>query len=376
MHQRKSYHITFTILLTCVIFTLSCNIKSSIISEEAAYFSLEKNLKEWTECGALIGAEVLIIENNKETFHKSFGWADKESGKKLENGSIWTVMSMAKPFTATAVLMLMEDGKLSLDDPILKYFPEFKGNSQITIRHLLEQSGGDDGKHGNGGHNVVEFESLDDWINDWSMQESSGTFGAFAYSNFNYGALAYIVEKASGQTIENYISDHIITPLNLRQTYVAFSTNSDWTKNVPSRYEWSDSANRFQRFWTHEQQPSWSFYSGALGLWTSARDYASFMQMWLNKGKFGTQQMLKESTVEAALKLHVNAYGEKHFGHGYGWFIEDNPLVFRYGGSAGSLAKAIVSKNCLVVYMTHCGNGKHKRSFEDQLDKMWFPNEN
>ncbi|WP_242084414.1 serine hydrolase domain-containing protein [Aestuariivivens sediminis] len=365
-----------SILLSCLIFTLSCTNKKLSISEKAEYTTLEKSIKEWTESGELMGAEVLVIENNKETFHRSFGWADKESGKKLENGSIWAVMSMAKPITATAVLMLMEDGKLSLDDPILKYFPEFKGNSQITIRHLLEQSSGDDGKHGSGGHNVVEFESLDEWINDWAMQESSGSFGEFAYSNFNYGALAYIVEKASGQSIEKYISDHIITPLGLKQTYVKFSINSDWAQNVPSRYQWSDSLNRFERFWTNRQQPSWAFYSGSLGLWTTAKDYATFMQIWLNKGKFGTEQILEESTVEEALKLHVKAYGEGHFGHGYGWFIEDDPLVFRYGGSAGSLAKAIVSENRLVVYMTHCGNGKHKSSFEDQLDKMWFPNEN
>ncbi len=100
------------------------------------------------------------------------------------------------------------------------------------------------------------------------------------------------------------------------------------------------------------------------------------MQMWLNKGKYGTQSILKESTIEEALKIHVNAYGEQHFGHGYGWFIEDNPLIFRYGGSAGGFAKAIVSQNTLVVYLSHSGNGKHKVEFEDGLDKVWFPNEN
>ena len=149
----------FWLLLICISCKQNINVKNN-------YLTLENKVQELISNEELIGAEILIIENQEETFHKSFGWADKGLDKKLENGSIWTIMSMTKPFTATAILMLMEDGKLSLDDSITKYFPNFKGNPQITIRHLLEQSSGDDGNHGNGGHNVTEFESLDDWIND------------------------------------------------------------------------------------------------------------------------------------------------------------------------------------------------------------------
>tara|TARA_R110002051_G_scaffold325679_1_gene430140 strand:+ start:90 stop:1091 length:1002 start_codon:yes stop_codon:yes gene_type:complete len=333
-------------------------------------------VNNWVNSEELIGTEILIIEKNKETFHKSFGWADKESNKKLENESIWTIMSMTKPFTATAILMLMEDGKLSLDNSVTKYFPNFKGNPQVTIRNLLEQSSGDDGNHGNGGHNVTEYETLDDWINDWAMQESSGTFGEFAYSNFNYGALAYIVEQVSGKPIETFLTERIIIPLNLQHTFVKFSTDQNWTKDVPSRYQLNDSINKFEKFWSNNQHPSWKFLSGALGLWMSAKDYAVFMQMWLNNGKHGNHVLLKESTINEALKIHVNAYGEELFGHGYGWFIEEKPLIFRYGGSAGGFAKACISKNSIVIYLTHCSGGNHKSKFEDELDQIWFPNHN
>lgn len=352
---------------------ISCREKNT---DENNYITLENKVQELINNEELIGAEVLIIENQKQTFHKSFGWADKESNKKLENGSIWTVMSMTKPFTATAILMLMEDGKLSLDDSITKYFPNFKGNPQITIRHLLAQSSGDDGKHGNGGHNVIEFENLDEWINDWSKQKSSGTFGEFTYSNFNYGALAYIVEQVSGKSIETFITERIIQPLNLEDTFVEFSTNSNWAEKAPSRYQWNDSIKGFEEFWTNKKPPSWKFLSGSLGLWMSAKDYAVFMQMWLNKGKHGNLTLLKESTVDEALKIHVNAYGEELFGHGYGWFIEEEPLIFRYGGSAGGFAKACFSKNSIMIYLTHCSSGKHKSKFEDALDQIWFPNHN
>jgi len=345
-------------------------------TETAKYQSVEDKVKSLIQSGELIGAEILIIENNKEKLHESFGWADKESKKKLENGSIWTIMSMTKPFTATAVLMLMDEGKLSLDDSITKYIPSFKGNQQISIRNLLEQSSGDDGDYGNGGYNVTQFESLEDWVQDWAQQKSTGEFGKFDYSNFNYGTLAYIVQKVSGVSLDTFFVERIIKPLELENTYVKFDSKSNWAKNVPSRYEWNKASREFEKFWSNNEQPSWRFLSGSLGLWMSAKDYAIFMQMWLNKGKHGNHEILKESTVEEALKLHVNAYGEKHFGHGYGWFVEDNPLVFRYGGSAGGLGKAIVSKNSIAIYMNHCGNTKHKTEFENVLDKIWFPNEN
>ncbi|MDH5433665.1 MAG: beta-lactamase family protein, partial [Gammaproteobacteria bacterium] len=78
------------------------------------------------------------------------------------------------------------------------------------------------------------------------------------------------------------------------------------------------------------------------------------------------------STVREALKIHVNAYGEKDFGHGLGWFIEDNPLTFRYGGGSGVYAKAIPSKNTIIIYMNHCGINPYRRVFEDALDSILF----
>ena len=230
--SKKPFFIIW-LLLIC----LSCKPETT---GENNYITLEHTVQELIDNEELIGAEILIIENQKESFHKSFGWADKGLDKKLENGNIWTMMSMTKPFTATAILILMEDGKLSLDDSITKYIPNFKGNPQITIRHLLEQSSGDDGNHGNGGHNVTEFETLDTWINDWAMQESSGKFGEFAYSNFNYGALAYIIEQVSGTSINTFFTERIINPLNLQQTFVEYSTGQNWTKDVPSRYQLND----------------------------------------------------------------------------------------------------------------------------------------
>lgn len=340
------------------------------------YKALQATLEKWVDEGKIVGAELLILKDHEKVVHEAFGWSDIESGKQLQKGSIWTVMSMTKPFTATAIFMLIEDGLISLDTPIIDYIHDFKGNKEITIRHLLAQSSGDDGKHGNGGNNVLDFESLDKWINDWGQQRSGGTLGEFAYSNFNYGALAYIVEQVSGMPVEEFIKKRIIEPLKLKNTYLGFSPESTWAELVPGRYQWNESAKKYEKFWGPDQPQSWKFFTGALGLWMSAEDYATFIQLWINKGQYRGIRLLKEATVREVLKIQAKAHGEELWGHGYGWFVDEIPLVFRYGGSAGGIGIGYPDKNTVVIYLTHCAGGDHRSEFQNTLDNLWFPNDN
>ena len=371
----KSTFNHIVIILLMVKLFISCNQKHRS-ENNGEYIILQDSIKQWIETDQLIGAELLVIENKEVVLHQAMGWSDKDSGVKLEKGSIWTVMSMTKPFTATAILMLIDDGFITLDDPITDFFQDFNGNQNITIKHLLAQSSGDDGKHGDGGNNVLDFDTLDDWILDWANQKTKNNLGEFAYSNFNYGALAYIVEQVSEMSIESFIQERIIKPLNLKDTYVQFTPDSTWSKRVPSRYQWNEPQTIYEKTWGNNQSQSWKFFTGSLGLWMSAEDYSTFISMWINEGNYNGTQILKEATVMEALKMQVNAFGEELFGHGYGWFVDDKPKVFRYGGSAGSVGIGYPEKNSIVIYLTHCAGGNHKNKFQDELDRIWFPDNN
>ena len=125
---------------------------------------------------------------------------------------------MTKPVTATAILILQDDGLLSLDDPVTKYIPQFKGYKQATIRNLLLQNSGDDGSHGNNSENIFDFSSQKDWVLDWANQKPKGTFGKYEYSNFNYEALGFIVSQVSKKPVEKFIEERIIQPLKLKNT--------------------------------------------------------------------------------------------------------------------------------------------------------------
>jgi CubicO group peptidase (beta-lactamase class C family) len=160
--------------------------------------------------------------------------------------------------------------------------------------------------------------------------------------------------------IEAFIQERIIEPLNLKNTYVQFAPDSTWAKLVPTRYQWNESLNIYEKTWGNDQPQSWKFFTGSLGLWMSAEDYSTFMRMWINDGKYNGTQILRESTVKEALKIQVNTFGEIIFGHGYGWFIDDQPKIFRYGGSAGGVGIGYPDKNTIVIYLTHCAGGNHE----------------
>jgi CubicO group peptidase (beta-lactamase class C family) len=95
----------------------------------------------WIENGELVGAELLVIKSGKAVFHEAYGWSDREARRPMRRNSIFTIQSMSKPFTATAVLMLMEEGNLSLDDPVSRFVPGFTHDS-ITVQHLLSHTSG------------------------------------------------------------------------------------------------------------------------------------------------------------------------------------------------------------------------------------------
>ena len=329
---------------------------------------LGDEITSWVANGDLVGAELLIVKGGRAVFHEAYGWADREERRPVERGSVWSIKSMSKPFTAMAILMLAEEGELSLDDPVSRYIPGFAGDERTTIHHLLSHTSGTEGVGDTG-----DFESLAAWVEDWAREEPANPFGAYGYSDFGYAALGYIVEAVSGGPVESFVAEHIIHPLGLTETHTAFSPDAAWAHRVPSRYEWNEDASDFRPYWTSEQTLDWSFYPAAWGLWATAMDYAEFVSMWLDKGQHGGHRFLSESSVEAALAPQSPALSDgAHYG--YGWFVWPSdggvPERFGHGGSDGTRAMAFTTGEVIVVYLTHSRGTPHRRALGDRLSLL------
>lgn len=191
---------------------------------------------------------------------------------------------MSKPFTATAALMVAEEGKLSLDDPVSRYIPRFP-DDRVRIRHLLTHTSGYGGGSAPGGPEF-SFPSLRAWVEDWASGGPTEAFGEYHYSDFNYAALGYIVEEVTGTPIDQFTEERIIRPLGLDDTSTAFSDDPAWRARLNGWYRREDDTGAYHLRW-RANRPAWPYYPAAWGLFSTAMDYAGFMTMWLDKGRRG-----------------------------------------------------------------------------------------
>lgn len=314
------------------------------------------DLPFWIEHGELVGAEVLMIRGGKTLLHQAYGWKDRESDTPMKIGSVFSLASLTKPVTALAILLLVDEGALSLDDPVSRYVPNFQGEPRARVRDLLAQTSGDGGEYGHGGYNVYDFSSLSAWVEDWAGTEASSTYGEFTYSNFNYAALGYIVERVSGIGLGEFVTERILRPLGMYDSFVSFSPDSSWADRVPTSYVWSEDSNRYEVFWTPDRPQRWNFFPAALGLWGTAEDYARFITLWLDLGRAGGRRLMSGDLIRSALAPHGFRDGEPVYG--FGWFVDalrttdDLPLSFWHGGGDGTLAVAYPQDRGIVVYVS------------------------
>lgn len=326
---------------------------------------LGDEIVEWVANRDLVGGELLIIKNGKAVFHEAYGWSDRERRIPVMRNSIWSIKSMSKPFTATAILMLAEERKLSLDDPVSRYIPGFAGDERTTIRHLLSHTSGF--SNDDLGDPTDAHDSLAEWVEDWASRKPTGTFGEYEYTDFGFAAAGYIVEKVTGMPIGPFIGKRIADPLGLEDTSTEFSDNPVWRTRLNPWYRWNDEAGAYHLRWTTGFQ-GWRFYPAAWGMFSNAMDYAGFMAMWMKKGEWDGVRLLSEATAADALREHAqDSWG----GYGYGWFVDEEtnadkmPSVFYHGGGDGTMAMALPEVDAMVIFLTHSRYGPHMGAIQD-----------
>ena len=321
----------------------------------------------WIANGELVGGELLVVKDGKAVFHEAYGWSDRERKIPVRRDSIWSIKGMSIPFTTTAVLMLAEQGRLSLDDSASRYIP-WLSTDEITIHHLLSHTSGfihDDDWYGPRRPGAL----LDDMVENWPHKEPEAPIGEFNYASFNYAALGYIVGKVAGTPIESFISESILRPLDLDDTSTRFSDDPVWRSRLNPWYRWNEQAGSYDL--RHSADTAgWTMFPASWGLLTTAMDYATFMAMWLNKGEWSDKRLLAVESVELALSPH--AIESDDFGYGYGWYVDRTEnkglLPFALWGGDGTQAGAYPDENTIVVFLTHSRWGPWFDGFWNRVD--------
>lgn len=170
------------------------------------------------------GATAIVVKGGEVLYHKAFGQANVELGVPMQTDHVFRIGSITKQFTSMAVLKLAEDGKLSVEDEITKFLPDYPTQGHtITVHHLLNHTSGIKSYTGlekwTPQVHRQDFTPLEmiDFFKDEPMDFAPGE--EFRYNNSGYFILGYIIEKASGMTYEEYIETQFFAPLGMTQSY-------------------------------------------------------------------------------------------------------------------------------------------------------------
>jgi CubicO group peptidase (beta-lactamase class C family) len=309
----------------------------------------------------IAGAVTLVARKGHIAHLEAHGAMDLESKKPMGKDSIFRIYSMSKPVAGAATLMLMEEGKVRLNDPVSKFIPEFKGmkvavaqegtpaqfytvpaTREITVQDLLTHVSG---LASGGPASAAELpriakkqgETLADYIPRLGTTPLDFQPGSrWRYSpGAGFDTLGRIVEVASGQAFDQFLRQRIFNPLGMKDTF--FSPDADRLPRVATSYHRGD--DRLQKVETQNRMVSTTYFSGAGGLMASAEDYAQFGEMLLEGGQLNGKRLLSPKTVELMASVFVpDTLPGRAPGRGFGLSVQviSDPVAAGYRVSTGS----------------------------------------
>jgi CubicO group peptidase (beta-lactamase class C family) len=342
---------------------------------------IDTMLTGWVERGRTNGAVALIVRNGKIVFNKAYGYNDEEKKMPIHTDDIYRIASQTKAITSVAVMMLYEEGKLLLDDPISRYIPEFAhpqvldkfnpadssyttvpAKSEITIRQLLTHTSGI-------GYAQIGSREANAIYAKANITAGIGTSGEHSLGTdirklaklplmhqpgerFTYGlntdVLGYLVELLSGMSLDQFFRTRIFEPLGMKDTYFNVPAAKQgrvvnlFTENNGRLVQAPSALNQNGNFLIDYPKIGTHYFSGGGGLSSTALDYAIFLQMLLNGGEYNGKRLLARNTVRLMTMNQIGdvELGANKFGLGFqittekGSGIIPTPVgVFEWGGA-------------------------------------------
>jgi CubicO group peptidase (beta-lactamase class C family) len=363
--------------------------------------------------GEIAGVVTLVSKNGKIIYYEAHGMANIAAKKPMQKDYIFNMASASKPITATAILMLMEEGRIRFTDPVSKYVPEFKGEKvrlfspgpvgrggvptqvptgevvpvshDITIVDLLTHTSG---LMSVGAANVDKSAPDPEELVPSNLKDFVPRFAAppldfqpgtkWAYSNWaGYDVLGRIVEVVSGKTFDQFLKERVFEPLGMKDTWYAPQADPVRKERLATRYQMTPKGLVELTPLTPYSR-STTYFSGAAGLSSTAEDYWKFMQMLVNGGEFNGKRLLSPASVSLMISnntgdLYPNS-GRKGEGFGLGVsMILDRGAAhtllpngtFGWPGASGCKTSAAPKENIVLSFMVGSGSpGPATQDFE------------
>jgi CubicO group peptidase (beta-lactamase class C family) len=347
---------------------------------------IEAVTQKYVESGTVPGAVMLVARRGKIAWYKTMGFRDRAAKEPMRPDSIFRIYSMTKPIVSIAAMMLVEEGRMQISDPVSKYLPEI-GNMKVgvesekdgkatmdlvdparemTVQDLLRHTSGL--IYGTRGKSLVNAAYIDAKIGDRSA--SNEEFVAklsrlpLRFSpgdRWEYGVstdvLGRVVEVVSGKTLGEFLNERIFAPLGMTDT--GFYVTADKLNRAAQPWQMPEAPPMTPRF-DVAQKPR--FESGGGGLTSTMEDYLRFAIMVADGGDFAGKRLLGKQTIEFMTADHTRARPGRPPGLGFGLGFEVRTSVgdaalpgslgeYGWAGNAGTLFWIDPKEQLIAIYM-------------------------
>jgi len=353
---------TLLLLLLHLTLPLAISVQAQVISvatqpSQAGFAAdrlsrIDSSIGQWINQGWMQGGTALIIRNGKVVYHKGFGYSDLDSKTPMQKNDIFRIASQTKAITSVAIMMLFEEGKLLLDDPVSKFIPAYKNQQvlntfnesdttyttvpakrEITIRQLLSHTSGlgyasIGSKEANAiyakanltaGLNVQDDDLLSAMNRLAKMPLMHQPGERWTYG-LNTDLLGCLVEVISGKTLDAFFKERIFTPMGMKDTQ--FLIPAEKAKRLVALYREMPNGKlaKATAYLLNGKSvtPDYpliasTYYSGGAGLSSTIEDYGIFLQMLLNGGVYNGKRLLSRNSVRM---MTSNQIGDVTYGGG------------------------------------------------------------
>jgi CubicO group peptidase (beta-lactamase class C family) len=382
LSQKKSLKTVFVSILFFVGLFLNAQSTFQISSPESQGVSSEKlivlndAMHSFVDNNDLSAIQTAIIKNGKLIHFDSYGSSDISENTQLESDDIFRIASMTKPIVSVALMMLHEEGKFKLDDPVYKYIPEFKNltvkkrkkirpvKNHVKIIDLLRHSAGLNFKGPDDYRKTMNL-TLEEYTKEAvksPLKFEPGTTWWYSYATDICG---YLIEVLSDEKLDDFLKNRIFDPLEMNDTF--FELPAKKLDRLTTLYV-VDEKEQLVSFDNKSNTPFKDkviLLNGSGGLLSTTEDYLKFSIMLLNNGTYNDNNLIRKETLDLmkldhsiGLKYKKLAFGKKKgFGLGFEVVKENDTKfgskgTFGWGGMFGTYFRVDPKENMVIIYMT------------------------
>lgn len=352
---------------------------------------IPSRMKAFIEKGSIAGSVTLVQRHGAVAALDATGYADLESKKLMTTDTIFQIMSMTKPVTAVAVMILLEEGKLALSDPVEKHLPEFRGlwlieskdgsksrslrrpSRAITIRDLLTHTSGMSGTYPEAIADKYLFYTLSEVVALASQQPLDFEPGTkWQYSNTGISTLGRIVEVIADQPFEQFLASRIFQPLGMKDSFLFLPQD----RHVRLATPYIMKEGKLVRHPDDPYRKGYKFSRPSGGMYSTATDMAAFYQMVLNGGTHNGKRLISKATADLMTEVHTGeivAGHQRGMGYGLAWAVTRTaesqtqlPLLsigsYGHGGAYGTHGWVDPQKDLVGVFMVQRPGAETERN--------------